>query len=56
MLRAISPFYAGPQDRTLQIVIGLWIVFVFLTMWSHACRTLSRFNRKDEYPFGHRIG
>jgi predicted unusual protein kinase regulating ubiquinone biosynthesis (AarF/ABC1/UbiB family) len=56
MLRAIWPWHDGPQDRTLQTVLCVWIVFVVLTMWSHACRTLSRFNRKDDYPFGHRIG
>jgi predicted unusual protein kinase regulating ubiquinone biosynthesis (AarF/ABC1/UbiB family) len=55
-LYAISPWYPGEQDRTLQTVAVFWIFLVGLTMWSHACRTLSRFRRKDDYPSQHRVG
>jgi ubiquinone biosynthesis protein len=53
---AMIPFSGVTPDYTLRVVVYVWIAFVVLAMWSHACRTLSRFNRKDEYPFGHRIG
>jgi hypothetical protein len=56
MLLAIWPWHKGEPDRMLQGVLAAWGLFVVLTMWSHACRTLYRFNRKDDYPSGHRIG
>jgi predicted unusual protein kinase regulating ubiquinone biosynthesis (AarF/ABC1/UbiB family) len=55
-LLAAVPGSSVAPDYTLQTVVYVWIGFVALTTWSHTCRTLSRFNRKDAYQFGHRIG
>jgi predicted unusual protein kinase regulating ubiquinone biosynthesis (AarF/ABC1/UbiB family) len=55
MLRAISP-WADHPDRTLLTVLVVWGLFVFLIIVSHGYRTLCHFNRKDDYPFQHRIG
>jgi predicted unusual protein kinase regulating ubiquinone biosynthesis (AarF/ABC1/UbiB family) len=56
LLNTVTPWRGMPDDPLLQAVLYVWIVFAVLVAWSHACRTLARFNRKDNYAFQHRVG
>lgn len=56
LLSTVTPWRGVPEDPMLQLVLYAWIVFAGLVAWSQACRTLARFNRKDNYTFQHRIG
>jgi ubiquinone biosynthesis protein len=55
-MSAVWPWTDGTPNRMLQAVVFGWVALVVATMLSRASRTLFHFNRKDDYPYQHRIG